>query len=177
MALLELPEPFDFELTTERFRAFGPDLANLWVDGGLHRVVGVRELRIEPAPGGAGRTVMDRGIKWYSMRPLNIPADRRMVFDVHGMPVRPTWQWIAKVGVGFAVLLVLGAGIFFAVAGGRGPKVGPSIEQQKRRKRRIEELLDEVAAMDRAAGEAADEARRARLVRELEGLYKEDRPA
>jgi 3-methyladenine DNA glycosylase/8-oxoguanine DNA glycosylase len=53
MALLELPGPFDFELTTERFRAFGPDLANLWVDGGLHRVAGVRELRIEAAPGGA----------------------------------------------------------------------------------------------------------------------------
>ena len=34
------PEPFDFELSTERFRAFGPDLANLWHDGGLHRVVG-----------------------------------------------------------------------------------------------------------------------------------------
>jgi hypothetical protein len=49
MALLELPEPFDFELSTERFRAFGPDLANLWIDGGLHRVVGARELRIEPA--------------------------------------------------------------------------------------------------------------------------------
>ena len=52
MSLLRLPEPFDFELSTERFRAFGPDLANLWVDGGLHRVVGVREMRIEPAPDG-----------------------------------------------------------------------------------------------------------------------------
>jgi DNA-3-methyladenine glycosylase II len=50
--LLRLPEPFDFELTTERFRAFGPDLANLWEDGALHRVVGAREVRIEPAPGG-----------------------------------------------------------------------------------------------------------------------------
>jgi DNA-3-methyladenine glycosylase II len=50
--LLRLPEPFDFELSTERFRAFGPDLANLWVDGALHRVVGRRELRIEAARGG-----------------------------------------------------------------------------------------------------------------------------
>ena len=48
MPLLHLPEPFDFELSTERFRAFGPDLANLWVDGALHRVVGAREVRIEP---------------------------------------------------------------------------------------------------------------------------------
>ena len=52
MAVLRLPEPFDFELSTERFRAFGPDLANLWVDGALHRVVGRREVRIEPARGG-----------------------------------------------------------------------------------------------------------------------------
>ena len=52
MPLLAVPEPFDFDLTTERFRAFGQDLANLWVDGALHRVVGAREVRIEPARGG-----------------------------------------------------------------------------------------------------------------------------
>ncbi len=52
MPLLKLPQPFDFELTTERFRAFGHDLANLWENGALHRVVGVRELRIQPARGG-----------------------------------------------------------------------------------------------------------------------------
>ena len=52
MPLLRLPEPFDFELSTERFRAFGPDLANLWSDGALHRVVGAREVRIEAARGG-----------------------------------------------------------------------------------------------------------------------------
>jgi DNA-3-methyladenine glycosylase II len=50
--LLELPEPYDFEVSTERFRAFGVDRANLWHEGGLHRVVGGREVRIEPAPGG-----------------------------------------------------------------------------------------------------------------------------
>jgi 3-methyladenine DNA glycosylase/8-oxoguanine DNA glycosylase len=53
MGLLRLPEPFDFDLSTERFRAFGPDLATLWVDGALHRVVGAREVRIEAARGGA----------------------------------------------------------------------------------------------------------------------------
>ena len=52
MPLLAVPQPFDFDLTTERFRAFGPDLANLWVDGALHRAVGAREARIEPARGG-----------------------------------------------------------------------------------------------------------------------------
>jgi DNA-3-methyladenine glycosylase II len=49
---VSLPEPFDFELSTERYRAFGPDLANLWLDGGLHRVFDGREVRIEPAAGG-----------------------------------------------------------------------------------------------------------------------------
>jgi len=52
VALFALPEPYDFELSTERFRAFGPDRANLWHEGGLHRVVDGREVRIEPAPGG-----------------------------------------------------------------------------------------------------------------------------
>ena len=52
MGLLRLPEPYDFELSTGRFRAFGPDLANLWVDGALHRVVGRREVRITAARGG-----------------------------------------------------------------------------------------------------------------------------
>jgi DNA-3-methyladenine glycosylase II len=47
--LLRFPDPYDFEVSTERFRAFGPDLANLWHEGGLHRVVGGREVRIEAA--------------------------------------------------------------------------------------------------------------------------------
>jgi DNA-3-methyladenine glycosylase II len=52
MPVLAIPEPYDFALSTERFRRFGPDLANLWYEGGLHRVVGGREVRIEQAPGG-----------------------------------------------------------------------------------------------------------------------------
>lgn len=50
--LLPFPEPYDFELSTERFRRFGPDLANRWHEGGLHRVVAGREVRVESAPGG-----------------------------------------------------------------------------------------------------------------------------
>jgi len=52
LTLLPLPDPYDFELSTARFRAFGPDIANLWSEGGVHRVVGGREIRIEAAPGG-----------------------------------------------------------------------------------------------------------------------------
>jgi DNA-3-methyladenine glycosylase II len=53
VAEVPVPEPYDFELSTERFRVFGPDAANLWHEGGLHRVVAQREVRIEAAPGGA----------------------------------------------------------------------------------------------------------------------------
>jgi DNA-3-methyladenine glycosylase II len=59
LTLLRLPEPYDFELSTERFRAFGPDLANLWHEGGVLRVVDGREMRIEPAPGGVDVEPLD----------------------------------------------------------------------------------------------------------------------
>jgi DNA-3-methyladenine glycosylase II len=50
--LLRFPDPYDFELSTERFRVFGPDLANLWHEGALHRVIDGRDVRITAAPGG-----------------------------------------------------------------------------------------------------------------------------
>jgi 3-methyladenine DNA glycosylase/8-oxoguanine DNA glycosylase len=59
MALLAVPGPFDFALTTERFRAFGVDRANLWHEGGLHRVVAGREVRIEAALGGVDVEPLD----------------------------------------------------------------------------------------------------------------------
>jgi 3-methyladenine DNA glycosylase/8-oxoguanine DNA glycosylase len=59
MALLAVPGAFDFALTTERFRAFGVDRANLWHEGGLHRVVGDSEVRIEAAPGGVDVEPLD----------------------------------------------------------------------------------------------------------------------
>jgi 3-methyladenine DNA glycosylase/8-oxoguanine DNA glycosylase len=52
MAFLAVPGPFDFALSTERFRVFGVDRATVWHEGGLHRVVNGREVRIEAAPGG-----------------------------------------------------------------------------------------------------------------------------
>ena len=52
MSLLRFPDPYDFELSTSRFRVFGPDLANRLVDGVLHRAVDGREVRIAAAPGG-----------------------------------------------------------------------------------------------------------------------------
>jgi DNA-3-methyladenine glycosylase II len=52
--LLPIPQPYDFELSTARFRTFGSDRATVWHDGGLHRVVAGREVRITPIPGGVG---------------------------------------------------------------------------------------------------------------------------
>jgi DNA-3-methyladenine glycosylase II len=51
VALVEIPQPFDFELSTARFRAFGLDRATVWEDGALYRAVGGREVRIAAAEG------------------------------------------------------------------------------------------------------------------------------
>jgi DNA-3-methyladenine glycosylase II len=59
VAFLRIPQPFDFELTTERFRVFGPDNATLWHEGGLRRVVDSREVRIEAAAGGVDVEPLD----------------------------------------------------------------------------------------------------------------------
>ena len=59
MAPLSLPRPYAFELSTARYRAFGPDLANLWREGGLHRVINGREVRIVEAPGGVDVEPLD----------------------------------------------------------------------------------------------------------------------
>ncbi|MEP7223589.1 MAG: hypothetical protein ABI783_01360 [Actinomycetota bacterium] len=50
--LLSIPEPYDFVLSTARFRDFGSDRATVWHEGGLHRVVAGSEVRITAAPGG-----------------------------------------------------------------------------------------------------------------------------
>ena len=50
--LLRIPRPYDFEVSTARFRDFGSDRATVWHDGGLHRVVAGREVRISAARGG-----------------------------------------------------------------------------------------------------------------------------
>src|SRR5262245_935423 len=75
MAFLAMPQPYDFEISTERFRAFGPDLANLWHEGGLHRVVGGREVRIEPTPGGVLVEPLDAQIEAEVGTLLGLPFD------------------------------------------------------------------------------------------------------
>jgi len=72
---VSLPEPYDFGLSTERYRAFGPDLANLWHEGGLQRVFDGREVRIEPAPGGVRIQPGDLRLVDHVRRYLGEPFD------------------------------------------------------------------------------------------------------
>ncbi len=82
--LLRFPEPYDFALSTERFRAFGPDLANLWHDCGLHRVVAGREVRLEAAAGGVEVAPFDEQIGAVVSQLLGLPFD-----------LQPFYAWAA----------------------------------------------------------------------------------
>jgi DNA-3-methyladenine glycosylase II len=73
--LLPVPQPYDFELSTTRYRVFGTDLAAMWQDGGLHRVVAGREVRIEAAPGGVRLEPGDAGIADEVGRLLGLPFE------------------------------------------------------------------------------------------------------
>ncbi len=75
MAFLPLPQPFDLELTTERFRAFGADRTNVWLDGALHHVVGTREVRIAAASGGVDVEPLDAETATAVQRLLGLPFD------------------------------------------------------------------------------------------------------
>ncbi len=75
MAFLPLPQPFDLELTTERFRAFGADRTNVWLDGALHHVVGMREVRIAAAPEGVDVEPLDDETAAAVQRLLGLPFD------------------------------------------------------------------------------------------------------
>lgn len=57
--LAEIPQPFDFALTLERFKAFGFDPANRWQDGVFRRILGGRLVELEAAPGGVRVTPAD----------------------------------------------------------------------------------------------------------------------
>jgi DNA-3-methyladenine glycosylase II len=66
----------------ERFRVYGRDLATVWHQGGLHRVVDGSEVRIEPAPGGV-RISPDRpNVRAHVEYLLGLP------FDLAGF-----WRW------------------------------------------------------------------------------------
>jgi DNA-3-methyladenine glycosylase II len=75
VALLALPQPYDFALSTTRFRAFGADPANCWHEGGLHRVFDGREVRIEAAAGGVEVEPLDDALAGAVAEYLGSPFD------------------------------------------------------------------------------------------------------
>jgi DNA-3-methyladenine glycosylase II len=59
LSLLAVPQPYDFDLSLDRFTFWGVDRANVWHEDGLHRVVVGREVRITPASGGVNVEPLD----------------------------------------------------------------------------------------------------------------------
>ena len=74
MPPLALAEPYDFARSTERYRAFGSDLANLWHEGGVHRVFSGREVRIEAADGGVAVEPFEPRVFQYLGGPFDLDA-------------------------------------------------------------------------------------------------------
>jgi DNA-3-methyladenine glycosylase II len=63
VGLVHVPQPYDFERSLDRFTFWGVDRANVWHDGGLHRVIGGREVRISPLDGGVNVEPLDDAIE------------------------------------------------------------------------------------------------------------------
>jgi DNA-3-methyladenine glycosylase II len=82
MAILTIPQPYDFARSTERFRAYGRDLATAAVDGALYRVVDGTEVRIAPTPGGVFVDPVNDAVLEHFSFLLGLP------FDVAGF-----WAW------------------------------------------------------------------------------------
>jgi DNA-3-methyladenine glycosylase II len=70
-----VPQPYDFERSLDRFTFWGVDRANVWHDGGLHRVVDGREVRITPADGGVDAEPFDEAIEPVVRRLLGLELD------------------------------------------------------------------------------------------------------
>jgi 3-methyladenine DNA glycosylase/8-oxoguanine DNA glycosylase len=88
LTLLRLPEPYDFALSTSRFRAFGADLANRLVDGALHRAIGGRDVAIAAAPGGVDVEPLDDETRPVVMTLLGTPFDLDGFYDWATGPLR-----------------------------------------------------------------------------------------
>ena len=80
MSLLRFPEPYDFELSTGRFRVFGLDLANRLEDGVLHRVVDGREVRMAAAAGGVEVEPLDVATQPVIEHLLGLPFDLTLFY-------------------------------------------------------------------------------------------------
>jgi DNA-3-methyladenine glycosylase II len=72
---LAVPQPYDFERSLDRFTFWGVDRANVFYEGGLHRVVAGREVRITPADGGVQVEPFDDAIAPAVRKLLGLELD------------------------------------------------------------------------------------------------------
>ena len=72
---MRIPQPYDFALSTARFRDFGTDGATVLDDGVLHRVFQGREVRVEPAAGGVRLQPGSPAIAAEAGHMLGLPFD------------------------------------------------------------------------------------------------------
>jgi DNA-3-methyladenine glycosylase II len=77
VGFVAVPQPYDFERSLDRFTFWGVDRANVWHDGGLHRVVDGREVRITPASGGVQVEPLDGTIQAIVRKLLGLELDLR----------------------------------------------------------------------------------------------------
>jgi DNA-3-methyladenine glycosylase II len=75
VGFIAVPQPYDFHVSLDRFTFWGVDRANVWHDGGLHRVVEGREVRITPAPGGVRVEPLDHVIEPIVRKLLGLELD------------------------------------------------------------------------------------------------------
>ena len=75
MGLIAVPQPYDFNLSLDRFTFWGVDRANVWHDGGLHRVITGREVRITPANGSVQVEPLDGTIEPVVRKLLGLELD------------------------------------------------------------------------------------------------------
>jgi DNA-3-methyladenine glycosylase II len=81
VALLAVPKPYDFERSLDRFTFWGVDRSNVWQDGGLHRVIGGREVRIEAANGGVRVEPFDDTIEPAVRKLLGLELDLESFYE------------------------------------------------------------------------------------------------
>ena len=75
VGLIAVPQPYDFGRSLDRFTFWGVDRANVWHDGGLHRVIAAREVRITPANGGVQVEPLDDAIEPVVRKLLGLELD------------------------------------------------------------------------------------------------------
>jgi DNA-3-methyladenine glycosylase II len=96
--LLDIPQPYDFHLATTRFRDFGSDRATVWHEGGLHRVVAGREVRVTAVEGGVAIEPWSDAAAAEIGRLLGLPFDLDAFRDAIS---DPTLESIASSLAGF----------------------------------------------------------------------------